>query len=269
MSDFFGTFLNFTEFRRVFPGVRINFLDYLGIVSAIPASWKNKLRDNVAARNSSDRGMITVELNGQRVSLLKVRARDFYRMGLKRTKPTALGKWEAEGFSPDEWGVFFSIPYTCTKSTKLQSFQYQIIHRFTPTRKFLFVRKLVDSPICTRCSGVDTIAHHFYDCHKVAKFWKDFDQFVRNHFNTSYQLDRFAILFGSPNVPKVINLLIILGKHHIHSCSLQESSILFRTYLAYVKDVQNSEKQVAASDPKLTLAFMKKMEKVDRRWLAY
>ena len=137
-----------------------------------------------------------------------LRHREFYRLGIERTKPAAVRKWEGEGFSPKDWSDIFTVPYTCTKSTKLQSFQYQIIHRFTPTRRFLCIRKIVDSPACLRCKGVDTIIHHFYDCPKVAKFWSDVAKYIREHGYASCQLDRFEVLFGIPNAPAVINLLI-------------------------------------------------------------
>ena len=49
--------------------------------------------------------------------------------------PTADNRWEHQSLVPEDWSVMYSIPYTCTASAKLQSFQYQVLHRYIPTRK--------------------------------------------------------------------------------------------------------------------------------------
>ena len=74
---------------------------------------------------------------------------------------------------PDDWADVFRIPYTCTKSTKLQAFQYQVIHRYIPTKRFLFVRHIVDRPNCFKCNDDDTITHHLFRCPRVLNFWND------------------------------------------------------------------------------------------------
>ena len=49
-----GALMNFTDVKRKFPGVKINFLRYFGIVSAMPAVWKAKLRETSTLADNDD-----------------------------------------------------------------------------------------------------------------------------------------------------------------------------------------------------------------------
>ena len=45
-------------------------------------------------------------------------------------------------------------------------------YRLIPTGRFLFQRKLVDSPYCAFCKDAEeTILHMFGECPKVQDFW--------------------------------------------------------------------------------------------------
>ena len=116
---------------------------YMGIISAIPTLWKDKVKGtfseaiNINDRNSRPHIYVTVQ--DKRVSLHKIRTRGFYNLGLEICIPTALKRWEYEGLAPQKWSDILYLPYTCTRSTKLQSFQFQVIHRYVPTKKFVYL----------------------------------------------------------------------------------------------------------------------------------
>ena len=173
-------------------------------------------------------------------------------------KPTAVSKWEFEGFIPDKWSDVFLLPYICTRSTKLQAFQYQIIHRYIPTRKFLFVRRITDDPNCNRCNNVDTLAHHFFSCPTVADFWDIVMGYINTYYTEFINPSANDILFGITNVSPVINLLIILAKHYIHACANRKIPLVFNSYLAYVTDVYRTERRAAAGCLELFPIFIDK-----------
>ena len=260
-----GLLMNFVEVKRKYPRLNTNFLYYLGIVSAIPQSWKNKLR-NVSGKINEEfkRSMWPmIIMEDKQISLEKIRTKDFYWLSLEKVKPTALMKWEIEGIEPGPWDDLFNIPYVCTKSTKLQAFQYQVIHRFIPTRKFLFVRRIVDNPHCTQCNDLDTITHYLVSCPSVAVFWDTVFEFVNRNLSEDLEPNANNILFGSLSVPPVINLLIILAKHYIYPRKMENRPLTWKSYFAYVFDIFQTERRAAAGCQKLRAAVRDKWKKIE------
>ena len=66
-------------------------------------------------------------------------------------------KWEKEvhmgvvieGYN---WSFIYCIPFSVTKDTKLQYFQYKLIHRILITNSFLYKCVLKETELCTFCT---------------------------------------------------------------------------------------------------------------------
>ena len=265
ICDDSGSLMNFAEVKRKYPGLNTNFLCYLGIISAIPQSWKNKLRNARGKISDEYKRSVwpMIIMEDKQVSLAKIRTKDYYWLSFEKVKPTAVMKWEIEGIEPGPWADLFNIPYVCTKSTKLQAFQYQVIHRYIPTRKFLFVRRIADNPHCTQCNDIDTITHYFVSCPRVAVFWDTVFEFVNRYLSEHLEPNANNILFGSLSVPPVINLLIILAKHFIHTRKMENAPLAWQPYLAYVSDTFQIERRAAAGCQKLRAAVREKWKKIE------
>ena len=69
---------------------------------------------------------------------------------------------------------YFRLPFYTVRETKIQSFQYKIIHRIINCNKKLYEMKIKPSPLCDHCGSVDNIPHFFVLCPIVLLFWKDF-----------------------------------------------------------------------------------------------
>ena len=261
-----GTIMQFTELKSKYPSLQINFLRFLSITSAIPRLWKNLLRDTANTNiEIVDRDVAPlIDLGDKQVSLEKMRVKDYYWLGRETVKPTAVAKWESKGFAPDSWSDIFNIPYSCTRSTKLQSFQYQIIHRYIPTRKFLSVRRIVDDSSCNRCNDVDTITHHLVRCPIVFAFWKSVFAYIAAHYSELIHPSDHNILFGIINAPPVVNLLIILAKHYIHARASQPEPLIFSSYMAYVGNVYETERRAAIGCSTLNIVFKEKWKLLPR-----
>ena len=67
-----GTLMTFVELKRKFTGMKINLLRCLGIVSAVPAVWKAKLKNDPADSVNELNGEPTVILNDRRLTLGKI-----------------------------------------------------------------------------------------------------------------------------------------------------------------------------------------------------
>ena len=131
--------------------------------------------------------------------------------------PTAQRRWEAEGISFDKWKHVYERPYKITSSTKLQSLQYKIIHRFFPTRKFLCVRMVVDDPFCDECTDIETIEHYFYNCEQVKTFWKEVENALNQKMSNVEKLtiDCKDVLFGNKGFLDIVNFIILVAKQFI------------------------------------------------------
>ncbi len=55
--------------------------------------------------------------------------------------------------------------------TKLQTFQYKLIHLLITCQKNIFDMKLVDNAICLYCQETFHITHFFLFCPNEKQFW--------------------------------------------------------------------------------------------------
>lgn len=79
--------------------------------------------------------------------------------------PAAVVKWSSlMNLDTMDWKSVFNLPFKVTKETKLQAFQYSILHRFVPHKRLLYLQNLVTEETCDHCGEIDTILHRFYEC---------------------------------------------------------------------------------------------------------
>ena len=139
-----GRLMSVEELRQKYPLIRINPLTYQGLICAIPLYWKQLLetggRDN--ERATDEQGEVQFYQRGKHMPVRLLKARNVYQNFIEKTKPTAEHRWEWEGYRFRNWEKIYSIPYTCTTSTRLQSLHFRIVHRYVPTLKFLHIRNV-------------------------------------------------------------------------------------------------------------------------------
>lgn len=81
---------------------------------------------------------------------------------------TSQAKWNALfPVDPDEtvahWSNIYQAPYKSDCDTKLQAFQFQLLHRFIPCNRFLRNIRIKDDDKCSFCPGQDTIQHFMFE----------------------------------------------------------------------------------------------------------
>ena len=145
----------------------------------------------------------SIIIGDQAYKISDVRSKHFYEVRLNSVTPKAVQRWENLGYNDVNWEMTFKIPYQCTKSTKLQSLQYRILHRFIPTRRYLYIRNVTNSPQCAYCNSEDTLEHFFYLCSNVKQIWK---KIFRNLSITTQDAIRL-VLSGLVNERHAINLI--------------------------------------------------------------
>ena len=96
------------------------------------------------------------------------KVRDFLHVDDKQ--PTATLKWDSY-FPALNWNKIFKKCHKITIDTQLRWFQLRILHRILPTRRYLHICKIIDSPICLLCKNHDeTLCHLFWECTIVQIF---------------------------------------------------------------------------------------------------
>lgn len=247
-----GTFLSIGELRNKYPRLRIDFLRYEGLIRAIPRMWKSKLATErgemlaVSERNAP----LELQFPGKKVKINLVRCRNFYSAELIRTSPAALVRWEEEGYNFENWSDVFKIPYACTSSTRLQSLQFRVLHRYLPTRRFLFIRKVTNDQTCRFCNEIENTVHFLYECQSVKhRIW---DRMFRDLHIISDDPRRDAV-FGIIDGRHAHNLIIILIKQYIVSCKLSTPVVepSFFGVKGAIKHCIETERIIARKNEKL------------------
>ena len=220
-----GTVMNLTQLKEIYPEVKINFLRLQSFKNAIPAAWKNLIKqDPRALLSPEDKRCCYINVNINKIICLRsLRSHHIYTHLLVKRTPTAQRKWEEEGYNMQDWEQVYEIPYKCSTSTKLQSLHYRILHRYIPTRKFLCTRNVVGSKLCRNCFEVDNLQHFFYECIDVRGIWDNVLSRIMNAFHLPNSFVSVnTVIFGSSSSPAIVNLIILLCKQYVISCKLNE-----------------------------------------------
>jgi len=201
-----------------------------------------------------------INYKGKTLSLCQVTCHHLYQLALPLNKPTAQLRWEEEGVDFGErWVCIYRLPYEVTTSTRLQTLQYRIVHRYFPTRRFLYSRKVIDDPFCDDCGLVDSLYHYFFECHEVHSFWNDLIVKVNVKLPRQRQikLTRVGVLLGFPRKLPVVNLLMLVAKQFLASQKYRQGAVTYEIFYPNIVKMFSIEKEIARKNGK-TDKFMKK-----------
>ena len=157
-----GEFLSHEEIN-IKNDLHVTFLDILSLRSAIPREWKDSLTKEITNVNSSSFKIIFVH-HGLHIPINKLTAKDVYAILLEHKEVQVISqeRWE-ESFnieiSKDKWEKIYCLPFKCTIESRLQAFQYKILHRFASHNYLLKKYKLSENENCTLCQSVETLEH--------------------------------------------------------------------------------------------------------------
>lgn len=219
-------FLSHAELAT-FYNVRCSFLDLYQIRTAIPCSWKRLLTNQRILDHSCKP---RIKLGGSpTLDIANATSKLIYHLLLK-DKALAVAsqqRW-AETFTdlPEEpveladyWKEIYLSPYCTTRDTKLQAFQYKLIHRVLPCNRYLHNIRIKESDICSFCTEKDTLQHFFWTCSLVQDFWHKVEEWLSLNGDIHIQTNMKQFLFGFPKTHpqvKIINLLSLAAKHFIY-----------------------------------------------------
>lgn len=235
------TFYSFDEFLQNFR-INTNFLQYHGVVTAVKRFLqKYNFQMKRLAQPFLPHLLEIFFMN-------KKGSKDFYKCLISPPPtPNGIKKWNEYfdfEFDNEKWQKILKIPFSVTKSSKLQWFQVRIIHHILITNTFLYKTKLYPSPLCSLCNKErETIIHCIWECCEVQKLLQQFENLCDILF-IPVVLNKESFLFGllSPVANIVDNEIIILIKHYIYKSRCLHKPLSLDALINTIKDHFNTVK---------------------------
>ncbi len=179
----------------------------------------------------------------------KIACSDFYWLLVSQNiiPPICIKKWTE--FFPNFnnadiliWDRIFKISFSVTRETRLQTYQYLLIHRAIPCNKWLCDKKVRSEIGCNFCNNVDDLIHFFIYCENTKQFRTSFYKWWNNisEFNIgrNYIFEE-CTLFGYPGQEDIIQILhycVLLAKYFIYTNKLNGNNTLdLYSYLVLLK----------------------------------
>lgn len=175
---------------------------------------------------------------------------------LKKQAVTSQSRWK-ELFptnNPDQhtlWSNIYRNPYKTARDTKLQAFQFRILHRFLPCNKYLKNIRIRREDTCSFCTELNTTEHFLFACPMVRSFWGKITSWLERETDLRLILSTESVIFGVPDTfqhTKVINFIILFTKFFIYQQKLFHQGALDITH--FLHDRLHVEKYLTTLEAK-------------------
>lgn len=244
--------------------LHINKMAYNSLIHAIPSKWKHVMLNNNHGEKMKDDDL-TITVNGERIGIESVKSHMLYwHLVNKITKPpTAIDKWVSEFvfLNDDDFANFFQLPYKVLRDTKMQTFQYTILHKIIPCGAALHTWKLADNSNCIYCADHDSVPHFFFDCSVSKEFWDNVSTWIFRTMSMKIPITKIDVLFGIPVYDQFlmcINFIILYGKWHIYVCKKNGKRPFIFEFLIELKNAMTTERCI--------MIMRDSVEKFKQKW---
>ena len=197
-------------------GNKFTWLQYKGLISAIPLKWKNIIKEEYENETNMMRFYDLVYKKVKKVWYLYQESR--------RAEAEPIWIKVLSELREQEGHIYFQNIWVITSITKLRDFQFRLLHGTIYTNTILFHWKLVPLSICNLCGESDqTIEHLFITCPKVVRLWEGLKDFME----TSTLININALSFTTATIllnivhvrPKhLANLLVLITNQYVYAC---------------------------------------------------
>ena len=245
-------FISFHTLKEKF-NIHCHFLEYYSLIDAIPKDW-NRSVDRGEDFDSPQRDLLNIISSSVKVckTVHKICVEKIFKT------PKCEEKWAI--FFSDmnlNWSEIYKIPKSSSRSTKLQYFQFKILHRYIGTSETLFKFGYVDSNLCTFCKdAIENIPHLFWQCDISFKFWKDvLDHVLKKKITLSMK----DVILGIMDIDNSIyNFVILHAKYYIYSTRCNECKPDITAFKRRLKSIYTVEKMIADKNDRI--------EELCRKW---
>lgn len=233
-------FLNYEELCFTYGDNCMSYLQYYGLILAIPMQW---LTDLQQTRYILEDYVFSYELLQE-----KITTQMYNKLISDNTVLTEIkNKWQqilGINLAMEEFTEHFQRLYTLVPDTKHRHFQFKYLHRAIYGSNTLHRWGLVDSPYCQNCdtNELETIEHLFFTCTAVQRFWELFVSWYEATTDTEIEITLETVSFCN-HENKLINTLIIIAKQFLFARRIAErppNIYVFREKLALIIQMEHS-----------------------------
>ena len=222
--DHKSDFLKYEDFKPRYK-VKTTFITYYGVVSAT-AKLKKSFQDQVTMNSNQP-------TCGQKLLSASNICKGAYKLSVKRISSTptkSQTKWITDcgnNANSIKWDKSCNLPFYCTRETKLQTFQFKLLHRRIATNNYHYKIGISLTDSCTFCEQTtETLIHLFWECESVQKFWQNIQYWLIQH---QVKPQDFSL-----NLPTCLGLVdntedillhhaLLIGRHHIYSSKIKKT----------------------------------------------
>jgi len=229
------------------------FLQYLGIVAAIPKHWKESIKQNIQYIKMQIPKPVKKFVHcGEERSLIETCTCKFiYNSLLSKHLPLSPAKiayTKSFNVTEQEWKLIYLLPQSVTCVNKVLEFQYKVLQRYLCTNILLNKLGIRDNMKCTFCKEEDeSIEHLMYNCGKVKELWTQLTVWWLDHFNNVININLCEVLLGKDfhNPDILFNSLLLYGKYYIYKCRINNTLPTLKGLLRNIKYIYRTEEYVA------------------------
>ena len=236
-----GNLLTFNEFQCKFC-IKTHFLQYLGLLNAIPTSWKKLLKGTYGETETNDCEEKITDIQSISSKMLRqLLTKQIFE------KPTSRGKLDKAGFSAEQIAYIYELPFKLTLDVRMSVFQFKINHNILYTKSRLFRDKLAENDKCYLCNGRQTLTHLFVECDSSKVFWIKFTSWWNSKNNPQVDnLQQRDILFALHPEKQTflgINYCLLVARQYIYFAAKNEDPFCFTAFLKFLKNKLGIDKQ--------------------------
>ena len=228
-------------------GMNINFVDYYGILEAIPARWKAWLKETAGPAYKNWYENILKGKSAVKILYNKINTNE-------SLLAKVLRKWNENKCELLSYEQLIGAMRNISKTTiyvKLRAFQFCLLVRGIVTNINLYYYKIKDSKLCEKCKAVnETVEHLFWECNQIQKFWKEFQE---KYCIKIINFQELVLNNVDRNPKNVKNLLVLIAKHYIYSARCVNDSLSISKCSAAITNIKNIEENIATSKNKLAI----------------
>ena len=223
-----------------------NFMEYYGIISAIPHRWKSLL---INQKGDSEPLLIEqITVMARPVSLMYKKLN--FDENLVSTKWIM---WKHEMNKEIDYNKFIKNVTNInnfTICTKLRSFQYKFLMRATVTNVQLHRWKILNTDLCSFCNNnKETIFHLFYDCPKVYPIWR----YIQEIIKIDLTFGDIVFIDINPNASRIENCIVLVTKFYIYRTRCLNERLSTNACKNYICSYKEIEYEIAKQKHKLAI----------------
>ena len=247
-----GFFISYDALVEMY-GNRLTEYDYICLKDAIPKRWRKMLQSSRLIYIEPKNETLYFEVkNGLKpIMLLKSKQVYWFLNDESIVAPSCIQAWSKKyniEFSETEWKKIFILTRSITVNTKLQEFQFKIIHRVYASSSYVYNFDKTVSKNCILCGEINNIQHFFAECVNVRPFWLELTTWLCNTEEKDITINTMNIIFGMLKESNYrINFYILHAKWFIHLQRESNRPICFNTFLAYFRSVIMVEQQISCN----------------------